>query len=461
MTEPVSLEALRHPDGLRPLLERHGLQPRGAREKAELFRQAATALRDERADDTAPVSALFVPGRIEVVGKHVDYAGGHSLTCALDRGFCMVTRPRADRTVRLVRADGQGEAHFQLASDLTPQPGDWTNYPMTVARRMARNFDAAQRGADIAFISDLPAAAGLSSSSALVTAMFFALARCNALEDDATYQRELGDFGALAGYLGAIENGATVGQLAGDTGVGTFGGSQDHTAIIGSRAGQLGQFAYCPVQLERYIELPAQATFVIGVSGAEAVKTGAAQQQYNDAATLAAQAAEQWRETTGGHEARLADIVRGASDAADRLRAMLADQPALLRRFEHFYAENEQIVPQVAEALQRGDMHAVGESADRSQRLAEQWLGNQVEQTMHLARAARRLGAAAASAFGAGFGGSVWAMVRPAQVESFIDAWRADYAEAMPDAAAHSTFFHAQAGPAAFELGRGPLASAV
>src|SRR5262249_3991142 len=44
---------------------------------------------------------FFVPGRIEVLGKHTDYAGGRSLLCAVERGFCLAVSPRADRLLRI------------------------------------------------------------------------------------------------------------------------------------------------------------------------------------------------------------------------------------------------------------------------------------------------------------------------------------------------------------------------
>ena len=59
--------------------------------------------------------------------------------------------------------------------------GHWSNYPMTVARRLARNFPGLARGADIAFLSTLPRAAGLSTSSALVTATYLVLDAVNDL----------------------------------------------------------------------------------------------------------------------------------------------------------------------------------------------------------------------------------------------------------------------------------------
>ncbi|MFW6059013.1 MAG: galactokinase family protein [Phycisphaeraceae bacterium] len=456
MTATLSLSELGAPEAVTQRLEQRGLHGERAARKAKLFQRAAATLEDRTG---APLHALFIPGRIEVLGKHVDYAGGHSITCAIDRGFCVIARVRNDDQIRLIRADGEGEAQFRLDPDLLATPGDWTNYPMTCARRVARNFPSARRGADIAFLSDLPPAAGLSSSSAFIVAIFFALARVNDLENDPTYQQALGEFRALAGYLGAIENGSTFAGLAGDRGVGTFGGSQDHTAIIGSRADQLGLFGYCPVQLERYIDLPDGHTFAVGVSGAEAVKTGGAQQSYNNAAQLAADAAALWREKTGRDDLRLKDAIDSSPTALEQLREALKPRPELLQRFEHFYMENERLVPQAAEAFQRADLDKLGDVVDRSQQLAEQWLLNQVEPTIHLARSARQHGAAAASAFGAGFGGSVWALVRNDQLETFLEAWGEDYRAAFPAEGAHAQFFHAHPGPAAFELGGDVLAA--
>ena len=87
----------------------------------------------------------------------------------------------------------------------------------------------------------------------------------------------------------------------------------------------------------------------------------------------------------------------------------------LLRRFDHFYAESEQIAPAASEALAAGDLDEFGRQVDRSLELADTLLGNQVPETIFLARSVRQIGAAAASAFGAGFGGAVWALGRIGQ----------------------------------------------
>ena len=91
------------------------------------------------------------------------------------------------------------------------------------------------RGVEIAFGSDLPRASGLSSSTALVIGVFVALADRNRLDTHPEYVANIASPEDLAGYLGAVENGQSFATLGGDTGVGTRGGSQDHTAILCSR----------------------------------------------------------------------------------------------------------------------------------------------------------------------------------------------------------------------------------
>ena len=78
---------------------------------------------------------------------------------------------------------------------------------------------------------------------------------------------------------------------------------------------------------------------------------------------------------------------------------------------------------------------------------------NQVPETIALTRFARELGAAASSAFGAGFGGSVWALVLANDAQGFTDRWRARYkAIARPRVLARSSFFLTAAGPPATAL---------
>ncbi|HUT59568.1 MAG TPA: galactokinase family protein [Phycisphaerae bacterium] len=435
-----------------------GLTPSSAHQKAATFSRLAEALLGAGIRPGQRVEALFVPGRIEVLGKHTDYAGGRSLVAAADRGFCLLAVPGDGPAVEMTDAARGQTCRFDLRADLEVPAESWFNYPMTVGRRLARNFAGPLRGGRIVFDSDLPPAAGMSSSSAMIVATFLAIDAMNRLSDSRTYHENVNSREDLAAYLAAVENGQSFRALAGDRGVGTSGGSEDHTAILCCRAGAMGQYSYCPVRFERAVPVPDGYGFAVASSGVVAEKTGAAMQNYNLASRLAGAVAELWRRSTGRDDPHIAAALASAPDAAERMREILQQPSAdftraqLLNRFEHLLAESEEVVPAAGDALARGDMAEFGLLVDRSQGLAESLLGNQVPQTVFLARSARELGAAAASAFGAGFGGSVWALVREAEAEEFLSAWRSRYAAAFPEHSERSAFFLTHAGPGAVRI---------
>jgi len=437
-----------------------GLESAACWRVAERFARAAAAQsRSDQCTRAQPLRAFFVPGRIEVLGKHTDYAGGRSLIVAVEQGFCLVAVARDDPRVVVVDAESDETVSFDLAAGVVPRKGHWSNYPMTVARRVARNFPEARAGVEIAFSSDLPPAAGMSSSSAMIVAMFLALADANALAETARYRENVHVPEDLAGYLGTVENGQTFGSLEGDRGVGTFGGSEDHTAILCARPSRVSQYAYCPVRFERAIPMPEGYTFAIGTCGVVAEKAGAAMDKYNAASRLASAIAELWRSETGRDDPHLAAALASGPDAADRLQQIVAtageefpEPGSLHKRLRHFLTENEEVLPAAGDALARGDVDRFGRLVDRSQEAAEKLLGNQIPQTAHLARSARQSGAAAASAFGAGFGGGVWALIEKRRTGSFLTAWAEAYRAKFPDEAEAALFFTTAAGPATFQV---------
>ena len=254
-----------------------------------------------------------------------------------------------------------------------------------------------------------------------------------------------------------VENGQSFGPLAGDRGVGTFGGSEDHTAILCSTAAHLGQFAYCPARFQRRIRLPADTTLAVGHCGIQAEKTGPAQELYNRASQQVSALVQTWQRATGRDEVYLADVLASGDGAADELRAHLASVPhetyaadELATRLDHFAAESDLIGP-AGDALAAADLEEFGRLVDRSQQLSEDLLGNQIPETSGLARLARESGALAASAFGAGFGGSVWALVKARDAVDFLEVWSAAYKRDFA-AGSDSRFFHTLPGPAAFEV---------
>ena len=426
-------------------------------------------LRGEAVVDDGESVAFWVPGRIEVLGKHTDYSGGRSLLCAVERGICVVAhalgdnppngRNRGSSLVRIRDANSEATAEFELAPDVAAVPGHWSNYPITVARRIAANFSGPMRGADIVFASDLPHAAGVSSSSALVVATFLALSAVNGLPETSEYRDNIQTQEDLAGYLGCVENGLDFKALRGHAGVGTFGGSEDQTAILCSRPNTLVQYSFCPVRFERAIALPAGYSFVIAASGVRAEKTGAALEHYNRVSRRLSAGLDCWRRATSRADLTIGEAIASSPDAPDRIRELFrvavdSEYPpeSLIERFDQFYVEANVIIPAAGDALVRRDLVAFGDLVAQSQRGAERSLANQIPETITLVHQARELGAVAASAFGAGFGGSVWALVESLSVETFRCGWADAYGEAFPKSALHADFFSTLAGPPAMRL---------
>jgi galactokinase len=126
-------------------------------------------------------------------------------------------------------------------------------------------------------------------------------------------------------------------------------------------------------------------------------------------------------------------------------------------RLTQLTAECQVIIPGVGDALARRDFALVAELVSASQLGAEIELRNQVPETIALVDAARPGGAVAASAFGAGFGGSVWALVPVETADSFVETWRSGYLDRFPERRPRARFFRTRPAPPAVRLedGRG------
>ena len=108
----------------------------------------------------------FVPGRVELVGKHVDYAGGCSLTIATELAIRARATTIDEPVIRLRRAAGEVAMDVAIAPDTKATTLRSSAYVTAVARRFARDFPHARTGVSIELQSNLPTSAGLSSSTA-------------------------------------------------------------------------------------------------------------------------------------------------------------------------------------------------------------------------------------------------------------------------------------------------------
>lgn len=144
---------------------------------ADVPRRVAAAFREEFQGDAPRV--FFAPGRVNLIGAHLDYSGGDVLPLAVDLGVYVAARLREDGLFRLRSLDQPERVDVALA-DLgeVREPGHgWAAFPLGVAREFAR-VTGSTGGADLFFGGDLPMASGMSSSAAIAVATAVALDAC-------------------------------------------------------------------------------------------------------------------------------------------------------------------------------------------------------------------------------------------------------------------------------------------
>lgn len=378
---------------------------------------------------------LFVPGRIELFGKHVDYGGGISMTCAIEEGITADVEAIDVAVIDLEDRRTGRRARVPLRRDARPGGAHGGTYIAAVARRLSRDFGPLRHGVRVVSESTLPRSAGLSSSSAFVTMLTLAVAEANALTERPEWKQYLGDSLSLAEYCGAVETGGAFGPWSGERGVGTRGGAQDHVAILCNAEHRVGVYGYLPARAVGDAAFPSQWSLLVATSGVRATKTGAAQADYNRAADLVHGLLARWNATHRRDDASLASALSsgpGAREALDLLVNASSEAPLLAARLTQFQREIDVVVPGALEAFRRADAAALRRWAVESQQGAETALRNQVPETMFLARAALAAGAHASSAFGAGFGGAVWAICDAADADAVRERWRRLYASSYP-----------------------------
>ena len=291
----------------------------------------------------------FVPGRLEVLGKHTDYAGGPSLLAAVDRGVVVDLTDGADAIV-VESAALPGRLELRPGVDPGLPGGHWGHYVQSVLDRLHLNFGEL-RPAQLSVESDLPLASGMSSSSALVAggpARGRHLRRLGGPHRHAVLPRGAADRVHVLPHRGAADGPDARGLVFRRGGLGRVG-REDRR-----RAGLLQRGLAAGPRAGRGVEL--------------------------------------------GHRPLRRHAGRGAGQQRGR--------------------------PPGPGGHLRGRRLAGGP--------ADQALGNQIPETNRLQSLARELGAPAASGFGAGFGGSVWALVPTVDADAFAASWLERYLAEYP-----------------------------
>ena len=115
------------------------------------------------------IRSYFAPGRVNLIGEHTDYNGGHVFPCALTLGTYGIVRSREDRKLRFYSANFEKLGVIETSLDeLVPDPkANWTNYPKGVMWAFEKRGYKLTHGLDILIYGNIPNGSGLSSSASL------------------------------------------------------------------------------------------------------------------------------------------------------------------------------------------------------------------------------------------------------------------------------------------------------
>lgn len=235
--------------------------------------------------DVERLAIIRVPGRLNVMGRHVDHQGGHCNLMTISYETIMAVRPRQDDTVRIFNLDEKNyrPCQFSLSKLLAELPWtdwhslidspqlkkligeygvDWSHYIQAAFLRLQKQFpQRLLRGVDIFVSGNIPPAAGLSSSSALVVGAASAAVRINGLDCRPA------ELVSLCGE--------------GEWYVGTRGGSADHAAVMLGRRDAIVKVRFFDFGVEDIVPFPTNLSMLVCDSGLKACKAIGARDQFN------------------------------------------------------------------------------------------------------------------------------------------------------------------------------------
>ena len=238
-----------------------------------------------RYDLERPVVLTRAPGRINLMGRHVDHRGGYVNVMAISREIVLAAAARDDDLVSLtnLHSDEFPERQFHIGSllqtadwcdwmdfinSVTVQQvlegsrGDWSNYAKAAVLRLQHACpDHRLAGMDCVVSGNIPVGAGLSSSSAVVVAVAEASVALNGL------QITMQQFVDLCGE--------------GEWFVGSRGGSADHAAIRSGERGRVVRVGFFPFRIEETIPFPNGLSLVVANSKVRVSKSADARDTFN------------------------------------------------------------------------------------------------------------------------------------------------------------------------------------
>lgn len=349
------------------------------------------------------VRSFFTPGRVNIIGEHIDYNGGFVFPCALDFGTYAVVRKRDDRTARIATF-ATLNFDLQVTVDLDniayKKEDDWANYPKGVIKYY-EEIGPQVPGFDVLFYGTIPNGSGLSSSASLevLTATII-----NALAEGNINMIELVKISQKAENQFVGVNCGIMDQFA----VGM--GKEDHAILLNC---DTLEYNYAPFKLDG-IKI---------VIGNTKKRRGLADSKYNERRGECDEALAALQ--TELSISYLCDI----DEATFEQHAYLIENEVTRKRARHAVCENDR-VKACMEALKDNDLATVGKLLNASHvSLRDLYEVTGIELDTMVDEAWKVEGVLGARMTGAGFGGCTVALVKEVAVETFIEQVGKNYEE--------------------------------
>lgn len=345
--------------------------------------------------DTEGVKTYFAPGRVNLIGEHTDYNGGHVFPCALTIGTYGAARKREDRKLRFFSMNFErlGVIESSLDNLVPEKKADWTNYPKGVMWAFEKRDMKIPYGMDLLLCGNIPNGSGLSSSASLEVLTGFIL-------------RDMFGFDVTNQDL------ALIGQYSENNFNGVNCGIMDQFAIAMGKAGHAIfldtatlKYEYAPIRLEN-------AKIVISCSNK---KRGLGDSKYNERRSECETALAELQKVVK------IDALGDLTEAQFEQYRDAITSPVCQKRAKHAVYENQRTIKAV-EALQNNDVALFGKLMNDSHvSLRDDYEVTGIELDTLVEEAWKIDGVIGSRMTGAGFGGCTVSIVKDDAVDAFIE----------------------------------------
>lgn len=340
------------------------------------------------------IGVYFAPGRVNMIGEHTDYNGGHVFPCALTIGTYGVARKREDKKLRFYSMNFEQLGVIESSvEDLKPEKeADWTNYPKGVMWAFGEKGMKVTQGMDIVLFGNIPNGSGLSSSASVEVLTGFIL-------------RDMFGFDVTNQDL------ALIGQYSENKFNGVNCGIMDQFAIAMGKKGNAIfldtatlQYEYAPIEL-------ADAKIVISCSNK---KRGLGDSKYNERRSECERALAELKEVVEIES--LGDLTE---EQFEQYKDAIKEE-VCKKRAKHAVYENQRTIHAVR-ALKENNVALFGKLMNESHvSLRDDYEVTGIELDTLVEEAWKIDGVIGARMTGAGFGGCTVSIVKDAAVETFI-----------------------------------------